>query len=236
MAKVSPSSTNSNSYNPTFSPTICPSVVTSANAAATDSNSEVWLAPATPLPPPPNPALCACQMSTLQCVSDSTDQSTYEADFNYICGAVQGACSGINRNASDGAYGAYGMCSPQQQLSYAMNKYYQAQSGAAKSSACDFSGRATLQSTSSPTGSCVSLLQAAGTNGQGPVPEPSGNAAQQSSAGGGGSGSGSSGGSASGSSKGAANGLEIPALDTGLLQLGAYVVCAIITGAGMIVL
>ena len=248
MAKVSPSSTDSNSYNPTFSPTTCPSIVTSANPTATDSNSELWLAPATPLPPPPNPQLCACQMSTLQCVSSSTDETTYEADFNYICGAVQGACSGINRNVSDGSYGAYGMCSPQQQLSYAMNKYYQAQSGAAKSSACSFSGRAKLQSTSSPTGSCVSLLQAAGTNGQGTVPEASGNSAQQSSAaaaagggngvsgGSGGSGSSGSSGSTASSSKGAAYGIKAPTVDTGLLQMGAYVACAITTGAGMILL
>ena len=122
MASISPSTMNSNSYSPTFSPTNCPSVVSSA----TGTNSDQWLAPATPLPPSPNQALCACEMSQLQCVSSSTDETTYQNDFNYICGAVQGACSGINTNISDGSYGAYGMCSPQQQLSFAMNKYYQA--------------------------------------------------------------------------------------------------------------
>ena len=231
---------NSNSYNPTFSPTSCPSIVTASSAGATDSNSAEWLAPATPLPPSPNAAVCACEMSQLQCVSSSTDQTTYQDDFDYICGAVRGACDGINTNVTGGGtYGAYGMCSAQQKLSFAMNKYYQAQSGSAKSSACDFSGRARTQSTSAPTGSCSSLLQAAGTNGQGTVPPPSGNAAQQSSvaAGGGGSSGGGSGGSGgSGSSQGAGSHLRVPTFDAGLLQLSAYIICAVVTGAGMIIL
>lgn len=219
MAKVTPSSINRNDYNPTFSPTTCPSVVT-----ATGSDAVEWLAPATPLPPSPNNALCECEMSQLQCVSTSNDATTYADDFGYICGNTAGACNGTNSNITVGSYGAFGMCSPQQKLSYDMNKYYQAQSGAAKSSACDFSGRASLRSTSSPTGSCVSLLQAAGTNGQGTVPQPTGNSAAQ-----GGSGSG-------GSSSGVAAGMRIPAIDTGLMTMGAYIVVAIASGAGMILL
>ena len=223
MATISPSSMNSNSYSPTFSPTTCPSVVTSTASTATGSGSVQWLAPATPLPPSPNGALCSCEMTQLQCVSTSNDQDTYEADFNYICGSANGICAGINTNISDGSYGAYGMCSPQQQLSFAMNKYYQAQSGAAKSSACDFSGRASLQSTSKPTGSCVSLLQAIGTNGQGTVPQPTGNSAQQS-------------GGAAGSSSAIGIPRSVPAIDVGLLQMGAYILVAVMSGVGMILL
>ncbi|KAL9055370.1 MAG: hypothetical protein Q9162_003567 [Coniocarpon cinnabarinum] len=260
MASVSPSSTNSDSYNPTFSPTNCPSVVTSAAPSTADASEQQWLAPATPLPPSPNPELCSCEMSQLQCVSTSDNQDTYQDDFNYICGQVRGACAGINTNITTGSYGVYGMCSPQQQLSFAMNKYYQAQSGQAKSSACDFSGRASLRSTSSPTGtyqahawlmpvrmrqannlrlgSCVSLLQAAGTNGAGNVPQPSGNSSQQSAAAGGSGGSGGSGsqGGSGSSSSAAANIIGIPSFDTGLLQMFGYVLVAFVSGAGMILL
>ena len=161
---------------------------------------------------------------------------SYKDDFDYICSNSRGACDGINTNITTGNYGAYGMCSDQQKLSYAMNKYYQAQNGAAKSSACGFSGRASLQSTSNPTGSCSPLLQAAGTNGQGTVPQPSGNSAQQASAAGGSGGRGGSGGSGGSSSSGAANAVSIPAFDMALLQMGVYVAVAVVSGAGMLML
>ena len=114
-----------------------------------------------------------------------------------------------------------------------MNKYYQAQQGDSKKSACDFKGRATTQSTSAPSGTCASLLQAAGTDGHGTVPSPTGNAAQQAADAGGNVGAVGNKGS---SSSGVGAAITVPALDLGMLQLGVYVVVALATGAGMIVL
>lgn len=231
MATISPSSTNMNDYNPTFSPTSCPAVVT----ATSGTNSQLWLAQATPLPPTPNQEVCNCVMSTLNCVSNSNDAESYMGDFNYICGLNNGQyCQGIAGNATTGTYGALSQCNPQQQLSWVMNQYYNAQSGSNKASACAFSGRAKTQAASSATGSCQPLVQAVGTAGTGTVPQPTGNSQQQSSAGGGSS-DGSSGGSAS-SSKSDASGLVVHVADFGVLQAALYISVAALTGAGMIFL
>lgn len=230
IATVSPSSTNINDYNPTFSPTSCPAVVT---ATGTGSASQLWLAAASPLPPPANPALCSCLMNTLSCVSSSSDAETYSGDFGFICGLQNGKyCQGITHNATTGVYGAVSECNPQQQLSWVMNQYYNDQSGSAKSSACAFSGRASSKATTNPTGTCSALVNAVGTAGTGTVPLPTGNSHQQSSGNGGGSG-----GSASGSSSGAASsGPIIHVHDFGFLQVALYTTIAAVTAAGMILL
>ena len=225
MAKASPSSTAMNDYQPSAASSwsSCPAVVTtSSGPQGTDA---IWMAQATPLPPTPNQALCQCEMETLSCISTSNDMRTYGDDFGYICGKNPNACAGIESNATSGKFGAISQCSPQQQLSWAMNKYYQAQSNDAKSSACDFDGRAKTTSASSAAGTCGTLVMAAGSNGQGTVPQPSGNSQSQSSNG------------ASSSSSGASpRGVSIPSLDAGMLQLGLYAVGAMISGAGMILL
>ena len=123
-------------------------------------------------------------------------------------------------------YGAYSMCDGNDQLSFAINQYYQGQvqqgNGA---SACDFGGSASTQSSSSPTGSCSVLLEQAGSQGTGSV------AANPTATGLNSSGSGSS------SSSAAARPMAAPSsVHFGMWQVGAYIFTAAVAGVGMIIL
>lgn len=201
-------------YNPATSTRTCPDVVS--------TGSQAWLATASPLPPTPNQELCQCEMQSLSCISSDMNMQDYQDDFNYICGSQPNPCGGIEANATTGKFGAYGMCNAQQKLSYVMNQYYNLHGQSA--SACDFNGHASTKAASSATGSCQPLLQAAGSDGSGTVPQPTGNSNSQ------------GGQAASSSSKAAAPGLLIPSFDTGLWQMSLYVLGAAGTGAGMILL
>lgn len=183
-----------------------------------------WDALSDPLPPAANAQLCSCMMDTLSCVvADKTTEDDFGDMFGFICGLKGGEyCAGINKNAtSSRPYGAYGMCSNKEQLSFAANAY-----GKAVSGGCNFKGKATTKAAvATPTASgCSSLLKAAGASGTGVV-------------GGGASGSGGSGASgSSGSKTGAASGLSAPVFNTGAFSLGMYVVGAITSGMAMILL
>ncbi|PTU23695.1 hypothetical protein P175DRAFT_0468443 [Aspergillus ochraceoroseus IBT 24754] len=152
---VSPTGTNKASYTPTNSALQdCPAVTSD------------WLATATPLPPTPNSELCSCMNKAASCVVDSSVSSKDYADlFSVLCGLT--SCAGVKANGTTGVYGAYGMCTPEQQLNFVLNKYYSEQSSA--STACDFSGSATITSAASATGTCSSMIKAAGTAGTGTV-------------------------------------------------------------------
>jgi len=170
-------------------------------------------------------------VASLTCVANSGLSGNETANlFSYICGQDNAACTGINANGTTGVYGAYSMCQASQQLSFVMNQYYLDHSKAA--TACDFGGMAKTQ-TGSTSSSCSALLNQAGTAGTGTVTSvPTGAGAGSS-----GTTSASSGSSASSTtSKAAAGSLTIPRFDTGMLQLGAYLVAAAMTGAGMILL
>ena len=108
-------------------------------------------------------------MPTLTCVvANSTSTESYGDLFGTVCG--YGACAGIQANYTTGVYGAYSMCSAEQQLSFAFNAYYEAQNAKGNgASACGFNGAATTQVAVSPTGTCASLLNEAGTAGTGTV-------------------------------------------------------------------
>ncbi|SCW02131.1 LAFE_0E14862g1_1 [Lachancea fermentati] len=142
----------------------------SINTASTSSTSSLacpatgsyWKA-ATALPPTPNDSLCSCMSSSLNCVvSSDVDSDDYETLFDYVCGIV--SCDGITANGTSGEYGAYSFCSPEEQLSFVLNLYYEAQGSS--SSACDFSGSASLQSATTKS-SCSSVLSAIGSEGTG---------------------------------------------------------------------
>jgi len=225
IAMISPSSTPASAYTNSFTvPQACPTLA--ADWAASSN-----------LPPIANAQLCSCMVSSLSCVAKSSISSNDTQNiFAFICGADANACAGIQANGTLGVYGAYSMCESAQQLSFVINQYYLDQKKA--SGACDFSGSATTQSANTAS-TCSALLNQAGAAGTGSVTNVPTPASTGSSGGSGGSGSG---GSASGSSasatssKGVAGSVIIPRFDTGLLQLGVYVIAAIMTGAGMILL
>ncbi|KAI9932768.1 hypothetical protein AWENTII_004905 [Aspergillus wentii] len=212
IAKVSPTGVEKSKYKPTNTALqSCPSV-----------NSD-WAAAATPLPPSPNQELCSCMEDSLSC---SLKSSTSGDKLGELLGTVCGydVCGGINTNATSGEYGAYSVCSPEQQLSYVMDLYYKKQNK--NKSACDFNGAAATKSSSSPSGSCSALLNEAGSSGTGTVTSsPTASVAA----------SGSAGASASGS-EGAGNMIAPVHVSVGYWQLGAYVVTAFAAGFGMILL
>ena len=209
IAKVTPSGVNSASYTPTNSQSQnCPATGTAWNAASA-------------LPPTPNADLCGCMVKSLSCVTKPGINVTSIGDlFGTVCGLQKGVCDGITANATTGTYGAYGMCNDTEKLSWALNSYFQKQNS--NPSACDFNGAATTQAAASASGNCQSLISQAGSAGTGTVTSaPTGTGG---------------GGSSTGTKKSAAGAVTVPSFDFGMLQLSAYVIGAVLTGAGMILL
>ena len=172
----------------------------------------------------------------LVCVpSSQVNDDNIGALFSLVCGLSKSACDGIAANSTTGDYGAYGMCNPMQQIGWALNAYYEeaSQSGNA-ASACDFSGSATSQAAVSPTGQCASLISQAGSGGTGTL--TAGPSATGGSSGGSSSSSSGSGSSSTGSSAGVPGQSTFASLNFGYLQVALYMVCAVVTGAGMVVL
>ncbi|TKA60845.1 hypothetical protein B0A55_11145 [Friedmanniomyces simplex] len=169
--------------------------------------------------------------NTLGCVvTPATSENNYGALFGTVCGYGNAICAGIAANASTGTYGAYGMCNSTEQLAYAFNQYYVAQSSGA--SACAFNGAAQTKAPSSAGGACATLLSQAGSAGTGTVTSvPSGTGAGSAAGGS----SGGSGASAASSSAGA--GLSsVPSVEAGLVPMAIMLCVAAISGMGMIVL
>ncbi|KAI9037328.1 glycoside hydrolase family 72 protein [Aspergillus affinis] len=194
-----------------------------ASASSCPKVGKDWEA-AEELPPSPNPDLCDCMMKSLSCkVKDSVKSKKYEDQFDYICSTID--CGGIQADATKGKYGAYSVCDAKQKLSFVMDLYYQEQSN--KEQACDFSGNGETQDASEAKGTCSSLMKDAGKKGTGTV--------TASPTAGGGSGAASTGDSSS-TSEGAAGVTSPSAVHVGNWQFGAYVVSALVAGAGMIML
>lgn len=207
MASVTPSLVAYSSVN-TGTPTTCPSV-----------GGTTWLATATPLPPTPNAALCSCLPGTLACIASPSDSNTtYGTTFSYICGLNNGDyCDGILANGTTGQYGTFGMCAAEVQLDYVLNQYYQNyKNNDNVPSPCAFSGAATLQSTTSASGTCASLLGAAVTSS-------------------GGTGT-SSGSTAAATSKSAAVAVGLRSVQNGYLLMSIYALVSSMTGAAAILL
>ncbi|KAM5475279.1 hypothetical protein MauCBS54593_001755 [Microsporum audouinii] len=207
ISKVKPSGVEMNAYKPTNT------------AASQCPNSSAWKASSDHLPPTPNKALCSCMVKSLSCIAKSsiTDKQIGQL-FGEVCGADKTACKGIDTDATLGVYGAYSMCSPIEKLSFAFNQYYQHQSAKGHGdTACDFDGAATTQKSEKPSGDCASLVNQAGTDGTGSV-----TSSPQS--------------GSSTSSGAAANTIPAPAINFGIVKLGAYLFCAVLAGAGMILI
>ncbi|KAF2734420.1 beta-1-3-glucanosyltransferas-like protein [Polyplosphaeria fusca] len=210
LQSISPSTTQSSAYTPSNSAPSCP------------STGSAWEAVASPLPPPVNAQLCQCMASSLECNVKSTDETSYGDVFDYICHANDDFCAGIAHNASTGDFGAYSGCNPKEQLAWVANQYYLGNSKS--SSACDFSGMATVQKATTAGGTCQSLLDAAGTGGTGSVASPTGRGTD-------------AGPAASSSSKGGAPGMSTPAFfEHGSAIFAVYVTIAAISMIGMVAL
>ena len=163
--------------------------------------------------------------SSLGCVvNPSTNSKQYGDLFGYVCQHDSKACAGIAANASTGNYGAYSMCSADEQLSFVFNRYYQDQGRS--SDACSFKGAAKLQKASSGGSSCQKLIAQAGQQGTGTV--------TSSPSGGGGSSSGSNGGSSSSSAAASSN--IVPSVISGLSGMTAIVILAGLSGMGIVLL
>lgn len=219
LAQIDPTGVNANSYSPTNTAAQSCPTVGSAWQASSD------------LPPTPNQQLCECMFNALTCVPNNVSPDDAGDLFGIVCGLGENTCAGITANATNGVYGAYGMCNPTQQLGWALNSYYEQQAAAGNgASACAFSGSAKSQSPASPTGTCASLISQAGSQGTGTVTSrPSGTGSSGGSGGSGGSGSSSS------SSKSGAPGFSAP-VHVGWLQVVFYGAIACVSGAGMIFL
>lgn len=213
IAKVDPSGVQMDSYTPTNTALrSCP------------KTGDTWQASET-LPPTPNQELCSCMMDSLSCVaSDDLKDKELKNLFGTVCGYGD-SCVGINADATKGIYGAYSMCNPKEKLSFAFDTYYQSQlSKGNGDNACDFKGAAKKQTPSkSDSGSCKKLMDQAGPKGTGMVTSsPSGVAGS---------------GSDSETSTAAANPMmAAPEFSFGMLKLGAYIVSAVMAGAGLILL
>lgn len=215
LKTVSPTSTALSTYSATNSAPACPTV---------DSK---WAAKSSPLPPSVNPQLCSCEAAALECTITDDDESDYGDVFGYICGEKEEYCAAVANNATTGNYGAISGCSPKVQLAFVANQLY-LDSGK-QASACDFSGKASVQTPTTSSG-CDSLLSAAGTAGTGTVPTPTG---QQGTAIDGASGSGSS--SSSGAAVASYGGT--PAFfEYGKALFAAYSIVALSSGVAMIAL
>ncbi|PHH93111.1 hypothetical protein CDD83_491 [Cordyceps sp. RAO-2017] len=133
VTNSTPKAVERDSYNPTNQPQKCP-----------DPKAGSWHANEA-LPPTPDQSLCDCMVKSRSCVQRSgITPKDYGKIFGYICGAEPEICTGIQGNASTGVYGAYSMCSDSAKLDYVLDTYYTKQKKA--STACDFDGKAGVQS------------------------------------------------------------------------------------------
>ncbi|KAJ5197291.1 Glucanosyltransferase-domain-containing protein [Penicillium cf. viridicatum] len=187
-----------------------------------------WFAKASPLPPSPNTDLCTCMATSLECaVKDNVSSKKFADLFDTVCG--YGVCDGISTNATSGEYGSYSVCSAKEKLSFAFDRYYQKQKAKGnQASACDFDGAASTRASEKPGATCSTLLNAAGTEGTGTV--------TASPTGGSGSGSVSGSGSAASATGAAQHRATLSSVSFGILHIGAYVLIALVTGFGMILL
>jgi 1,3-beta-glucanosyltransferase GAS1 len=209
LAAVTPSGVQMNQYSPTNTvASSCPTVGSAWQAASA-------------LPPTPDSNLCACMAKAVTCaVAQSVRNEDLDKLFGLVCGLPGSPCAGITASPEKGTYGAYSMCDGREQLAFALDTYDRQQKAAGNKDSCNFSGSASIQSAVQPTGVCSSQIAAAG---DGTKTTAS-------------SGSSGSSGSTSGSKAAAAGGMTRASLNIGSLQVGVYLVCAIMSGAGMILL
>ncbi|VEU19611.1 DEKNAAC100511 [Brettanomyces naardenensis] len=225
MADFQYYSSEINSVSPSLAEASAESASASATSMECPATGSDWNASPS-LPPTPQEGVCQCMSDAAVCVvSDNVSDKEYADFFGVVCGMVD--CSGITADGSKAAYGAYSYCSDKDKLNFALNLYYEKEGSA--SSACDFSGSASIKSATTAA-VCKSVLQEAGSSGVGSVTisvapfgsEASGSAATASGSAATGSQSAAATSSASSKSKGAAAVLDSGAYGFSLtMSLGA---------------
>lgn len=131
LKNVKPQGVKMDDYNPSPPSNVnCPSV------------KETWKA-TNDLPPTPSEGACSCMRENLSCavssaIQQSSSNSTLGNQLDTMCGLVP--CNDISN--SNGSYGKFAFCSPEDKLSYLYNLY--AKDKHAKT-ACDFNGYAAQQ-------------------------------------------------------------------------------------------
>lgn len=209
---ATPTGVNSASYTPTNTAGLsCPSVAST------------WAVAATGLPPTPNQSVCDCMMATLSCTVNTKNVNDTQIGtlFGQVCGYNGGqACVGITANTTTGKYGAYSMCSPTDQLSYAFNQYYGQQKNVATS--CDFGGAAQVVKPAGAASSCSSVVAAAtSANSGGSAASPSGTGSAASST----------------TKKSDANGMTFGAsVGLGKSFAAGFTLLAVLSGVGILIL
>lgn len=147
LAGAKPSGTTMAKYQPSNKPATCP------------NTSKDWKVNAEAMPPTPNTDLCDCMFKSLECKpSDDLEPKNFGEIFDYICSKDSKACAGIKQDTGKGVYGPYLGCNAKEQLGHVLNTYYKNQKGA--KDACDFKGKAQINSSPSTEGKCSKLVEA----------------------------------------------------------------------------
>ncbi|OMJ09016.1 Protein EPD1 [Smittium culicis] len=113
LTSVSPKGISMNSYSPSSNPSTCPPVT------------DTWRVSSPALPPTPSSDTCACMLSSLSCIinsSSSTGISPADATnlTNNLCGSGSGKadCSDVQYDTSTGKYGAFQFCDANSRYAY----------------------------------------------------------------------------------------------------------------------
>jgi hypothetical protein len=158
FAMATPSPTNSQSYNGNGQiQKACPTMDTQWNAG-------------TVLPPTPNNEVCACMISSLECIANSSINYSASAfatlkinAANAACGSGNGLCDATMANGTMGTYGAYSSCTSVQVLSWLYNEFYIINNRNA--SFCGLKGEGIVQKTFPTNSTCNDILEQAGPRG-----------------------------------------------------------------------
>ncbi|KAI5304459.1 1,3-beta-glucanosyltransferase gas1 [Ascosphaera pollenicola] len=221
---VSPKGVKMSDYKPENSPGKCPF-------------SSDWLA-SSKLAPTPNSEACKCKVQSLGCkLKSNVSKKKYPDLFDTIYSFGSKYTADIYSNGTSGLYGAFSMCDASDQLSIAIDSYYQHQvkkSSAHGEHACDFDGAAETQSAKKPSGTCdkaiKSAVAAATSTPTGGVDNTHTDTNETDT-------SSSSSASASATESGAAGILRAPSVGfSGLFGIAAYVATAMLAGAGTLLL
>lgn len=129
IKKVNPNRLKMSEYTKTYPLQNCPAVTEPNNLASAYN----WLSAAYPLPPTPNNDECQCMYQQSKCRTnksflDFTVESRPYRDAieNYKLSICPGEnCYPVGVAPQYGVYGVWSMCNPYEQLTFAMNVYYE---------------------------------------------------------------------------------------------------------------